>query len=427
MATADALPPCTRCGAPRVATAPIYCPACGARQAQGIADPAAYRTLPERYDLVAQQPGHEGALAWRPRLSELREIGGAVVGVVIIGCLGLGWWTTSDVVDAPAWGRSIGAGICGLGLAICIVEVGRAIRRVLAPTRATVAVYMAEGAATGGSITAAAKFSVALRARAGETTRYRADHDVIADAAPGDIGIAYTQAERLLAFRWFDVMPPPLAPGELPRAPSCARCAAPRSFERRRDCAYCGEPLPAPDLGEHSAEFAAVAATPAAAAGMVRTVEGGLPSLVGPTLVVVLGAIGLALALRIDVAFYGAGSRSPYLLIPPAPFLVTLLLGGLWARARARDRGALGHAVAMILARRKTAAYEVNDRPIYRHYVTVAADTGARRELCMLPAVAARVPPSGFGVAHVRGRWLVGFDAIAGPGPGDAVKSVNAG
>src|SRR6185295_9417439 len=91
-----------------------------------------------------------------------------------------------------------------------------------------------------------ANHRVTLRTADGREREVLATGALMGLVALADIGVAYVQGRRLV-----DFMPPPRAPGEPARPPSCAECAAPYTFTQRDHCAFCGAALALPDLGEH--------------------------------------------------------------------------------------------------------------------------------------------------------------------------------
>src|SRR5690606_24141261 len=125
--------------------------------------------------------------------------------------------------------------------------------------------------------------------------------------AVGDIGVAFPRADRMVDFRWFDVMAPPLAASDLPRAPGCLRCGAPQRFGPVTErCGFCGEELPRPERGEFGARFRAAAASPEAAAAGSRRPFGGVPSLVPPVCLLLGGALLGRFALELRDALAAA-------------------------------------------------------------------------------------------------------------------------
>jgi hypothetical protein len=407
---AAALPPCVRCGAPRTAHAPLYCTFCGARQATGVADPEAYRTLPERYQLVTKQPGYDVAHALRPRLPPVAHVSSAIAMVVLTTAFAYAFVAMSRVVKAGALFTWVGTGLGIVCAVIGIVGVGAALRRVLSPTVVEVAVITILGpdprAGNDG-------YRIDLRGLHAVNRTGFASGELVGMVIDGDIGLAYTQADRLLDFRWFDVMPAPLPAGEPPRAPSCAACAAPMTFASKDVCLHCGAPLPEPDLGEHGATFAALAAAPAVRTALARRVRGGLPSLAGPLIVLGLGgALGWMLwNLRYAVAFF-YDEVSPYAVLALLPLALLLSIGAIWLSRRMAPRLSPPIAVlGLVLRQRRVMTHTVNNRPVYRHHVTIAAANGSRRELRAMPEIAAAIRDCSVGVAHVRGAWLAGFDA----------------
>jgi hypothetical protein len=361
---------CATCGAEQALPAPLYCRFCGARRAGG-ADPS-FRTDAERYELVAKEPAYAGAMKHAPRLGwgdVLRQLGMAVAAVAIsiagVFVATLVKAGTLFTVAFVAIGAIVAlAGIYGIGLAIA---------RMVAPTRRRVAVLIADRLVGAGVRKARFRFAD------GTEVDTDADEALMGLLVAGDIGVAYMQRDRLVDYRWFDVMPPKDAPGGAHVAPSCPACAAPVTFDSRETCAFCRAPLPEPNLGEHAA--ALHDAREAAAKAPQTPARDPRDPVIGPLVTFLIGALGLFVAVRFQVAWMVVGESWPWIWIFVAVFVPITLVGAIWLWRRIGPRPPPSRALARVLRRRKQAYAEVNGRPVYRHYVTLVAENGARVEL----------------------------------------------
>jgi hypothetical protein len=395
---------CHRCGAEIGDEARLYCLHCGARQAGGVGDPAAYRTHPERFALVAQQPAFAAAMAWRPRLRAVRELGVPLAmtafgsGFVAIGLL----FAAREPGFGVAW-----LVICGLFIAACVYELGTSLLRVLAPTRAVVAVIVGDRPRQN----TLAPHAVTLQVADGAQRRSVAHAALMNLVTVGDVGIAYTQRDRLVDFRWFDVMPADVPAGALAKPPSCPHCAAPVTLETRDVCLYCGHAVPEPDLGEHGARFAAAAESEAGQAALAGASVPHLPSLTGPLLVLGLGLLGLYGAWTYRMLFFLAYDHWRWGLLFLVPVAALTCVGAVWLARRARLHvGARRMVVARIVRTRNPVVVTVNGRVARRHhYVTIAAASGGRAELRCMPILTTIALDDAIGIADVRGEWLAAF------------------
>lgn len=408
---------CRHCGAAVEPTsARLYCGHCGARVADGVSDLQAYRTSPERFARVAIEPGYQAALQHAPALSVLREAGWPVLrlGAVLCGLGGLLWRgeTTTD--------PKLLLVVAAVGL-FWLWRAGRAavfgVRRVAARTERVVAVVVVDQycghhhrdpVGTCGHL-------VTLREQGGRAREVFATGALMGEVAIGDVGVAFLRADRLVDYRWFDVMAPPLEPGEPPRPSRCGACGAlPRFGPVREQCAFCGQALPSPDLGEFGARFRAAASSPVARAACARRVSGGVPSLWQPLGLCVVGA-GLGwFGWQVRDFAVAAIAWSPWFLVVLAVPLGPLLVGGAWLwRRSAPHRAKRQHQLAVVVRKRAELVRTTqNDREVWRHFATVAAPSGARRELEVLPGLHARLERGQLGVAHLRGEWLADFTVL---------------
>ncbi|MCA9678457.1 MAG: hypothetical protein KC464_25750, partial [Myxococcales bacterium] len=199
--------PCHVCAAPFDDDTALYCRSCGAKRAAGVADLEAYRTGRERYELVTRQPAYEAAQRWRPRLRFGHEVGRPLLMMVLGGGFGVLFLATVRLVRAPAYFTWVGVGIVGGFLLVALLQTLLGIRRLLARSERAVAVVMDDRA---GGDELVAPHLVDLRFIDGSRRKVRGAGDVMGAVAVGDIGVAYLQADRLVDFRWFDVMPAPL-------------------------------------------------------------------------------------------------------------------------------------------------------------------------------------------------------------------------
>ena len=396
----------------------LYCGHCGARVAHGVEDLEAYRTGPERFDRVQVAAGYPAAMRHAPALSAAREAAWPVVRLLVGAPLAV-LFTASAVGSGELAVIGFAIVLSLLWLATAVRGAVLGIRRVRARTERLIAIvaedrYVPTG--LGKDPVGTCEHRLGLRDREGAIRPVFAPPALMGEIAIGDIGVAYLRRDRLVDFRWFDIMAPPLAPGEIPRAPGCEGCGAAQRFGPVSDrCAFCDAPLPRPDLGEFGARFQAAAAAPATAEASRRRVEGGLPSLLPP---LALAAGGLLLAwfgwqLRELVAAAIAHSGWFALLVPA--LLGPLAVGLVWLwRLSAPHRAAREAQLALIVRTRSQMVHKHRENPTWRHFVTIAAPSGARRELSALPATARAVAPGQIGIAHLRGEWLAGFSPVEG-------------
>ena len=408
---------CTSCGIGlEPSSERLYCGHCGARVAAGVADLEAYRTGPERFDRVLHEPGYPAAMRHEPVLSARGEVGGPAISlagglVILFAMLAL----LAAEGDLQAVLLLLGVGIVWLVMALRAVAVG--LRRVRAPTERTVAIvvadrYVAQG--RGRDPAGVCGHRVTLLERDGARRQVFAPGSLMGGVSVGDIGIAFLRADRLVDYRWFDVMAPPLAPGEPPRPPGCGRCGAAQRFGPVSErCAFCGEPLARPDLGEFGARFRLAAASPAAAAAVTHRPSGGVPSLLPPIAVLAAGLFFSYVAYQLRDLLVAAIAWSPVFALLLVPPLAPLAIGGAWLwQASAPHRAGRRSELALVVRTRREAVVRRGERQVDRHFVTVAAPSGARRELEVLPARQAELRPGVIGVAHLRGDWLAGFTPL---------------
>ena len=421
-------PVCPSCGAQMDANeVRLYCGQCGARVAEGVADLAAYRTAPERFERVQVAPGYGAAMQRNPTLAAARELARPLVHfagglVFLVGLL---------VVAAQkrdVQGLLAVALVGGVWLVIAGRALGMVLARVGARTRRLIAVIDSDryvgGGGRGSDPAGVCEYRVVLRLADRSSRAAFAEGALIGEIAVGDIGVAYVRRDRLLDYRWFDVMAPPLQPGEIPRAPGCPTCGAAQPFGPvSATCCYCGQPLPHPDLGEFGARFRAAAASDAAAAACRKRIRGGVPLPRRAFLLMVLGGLLIAVEklvwplVRAAMAHWGW-----FVLVAAGPWLA--LVGGavwLWF-GTAPYRAGLAHELAVVVGTRKHLRRNQNDKETWQHFVTVAGPSGARRELLAKGDVAGRLARGQLGVAHRRGTWLADFtvldpapDRAAGP------------
>lgn len=361
---------CATCGADQGNVPPLYCRFCGARRAGG-ADPG-FRTDAERYELVEKEPAYAGAMKHAPRLGwgdVFRQLGMALAAIAI-SIAGV------FIATAAKAGTLFTVAFVGIGGIVAlggIYGIGLAIARMVAPTRRRIAVLTADRLFGGGIRKARLRFAD------GSQVETDADDALMGLCVVGDIGVAYMQRDRLVDYRWFDVMPPKDAPGGAHVAPSCPVCAAPITFDSREACAFCQAPLPEPNLGEHAAALHdardAAANVPQAPARDPRD------SLVGPLVMTLVGSLGLAVALRFQVGWMMLGQRWPLVWVFLGTFVPITTVGVIWLWRRVGPRPPPSRVLARVLRRRKEAYAEVNGRPVYRNYVTLIGDNGARVEL----------------------------------------------
>ena len=408
---------CTSCGIGlEPSSERLYCGHCGARVAVGVLDLEAYRTGPERFDRVLLEPGYAAAWRHEPVLSARGEVGGPVASllgglVVLFALLAL----LASEGDLQAVLLLFGVGLVWLVMALRAVAVG--LRRIRARTERVVAIVVADQYVAQGrrrDPVGVCGHRVTLLARDGTRREVFAPGSLMGGTSVGDIGIAFLRADRLVDYRWFDVMAPPLQPGEPPRPPGCRGCGAPQRFGPVSErCAFCDEPLPRPDLGEFGARFRAAAASPAAAGAANRRVRGGVPSLLPPLAVLGAGLFFGTIAYQLRELLVAAIAWSPVFALLLVPPLAPLAIGGMWLwQASAPHRAGRRDELVLVVRTRREAVVRRGDRQVDRCFVTVAAPSGARRELQVLPARQAALRPGVIGVAHLRGDWLAGFTPL---------------
>jgi len=409
---------CAACGAVfEQSSERLFCGHCGARVAAGVANLEAYRTGPERFDRVTMEPAYRAAVQHEPVLPVSRELGrplfSLALGLVIIAAAGpslarSGDWTVIVVAT----------GLAVFWLADALRAVVVAARRVLSSTRRLTAIvtgdHFTAGKLAGADPCGICDHRVTLRDRDGHSCDVFAPGALMGEVALGDIGIAYLRHDRLVDYRQFDVMAPPLDPHEMPRAVGCAECGAHQRFGPVSDrCAFCGAALPQPDLGEFGARFRAAAVSPAAADACARPIRGGVPSLLPPIAVLFAGAVLGMFFIDLRAGLRDVIAWSPWfllvLVIPLGPLVVGAVW--LWRRSAPHRAGRRNELVVMVRTRSELVSSN-EDKHEYRHFATVAAPNGVRRELLALTPFDGRVTRGQVGVAHIRGDWLAGFTPL---------------
>lgn len=410
----DRCPSCGATGEP----GRLFCGQCGARVAQGVADLEAYRTGPERFDRVTVAAGYPAAMRHAPGLSASFEAGWPAVRLAGGAAL-VAWFAVAAIAsrDLQTIAAVAVAGVIALARLVQGVVVG--VRRLRAPTERLIAIiaeerYLATGLKSDPVGTCDHKLT--LRDRAGRTRAVFAPAAVMGEVAIGDIGVAYLRRDRLVDYRWFDIMAPPLEPGEMPRAGGCDNCGARQPFGPVSErCAFCGAPLARPDLGEFGARFRAAAASPAADAACRAQVKGGLPPLWQPLLLLAFGLFLAWFAWQARDLLSAAMRYSAWFAIALGVLLGPAIAGAVWlSRRSAPYRAPRENQLALLVRTRKQMVGKYNQNPSWRHFATIASPSGARRELSVMPPVAAGLERGRIGVAHLRGDWLAGFSALEG-------------
>ncbi|HUQ06763.1 MAG TPA: hypothetical protein VM261_29875 [Kofleriaceae bacterium] len=362
---------CATCGADQGNVPPLYCRSCGARRAGG-ADPG-FRTDAERYELVTKEPAYARAMKHAPRLG-WGDVARHVVMLIVAAAIATGGLAFVSYAEAGTLFEVAFGGIGALVMLLGLYEIGVAIARILAPTRRRVAVLLSDDVKHPTQTPQAR-----LRYGDGEEQTVVVDQRLMSLLVVGDIGVAYLQRDRLVDYRWFDVMPPEDAPGGGHVAPSCPGCAAPITFDSREACSFCRAPLPEPNLGEHAAALhdarGAAAKVPQTPARDPR------PSPVAPILVVGIAGYATYATLRFQLAAITAGERWPWLWAVVGVLGCLTLAGAVWLWRRVGPRAAPIRALTHVLRRRRWVYATVNRRPVYRHAVTLVAENGAREEL----------------------------------------------
>jgi hypothetical protein len=95
----------------------------------------------------------------------------------------------------------------------------------------------------------------------------------------------------------------------------------------------------------------------------------------------VVGTLGLLIAVRFQYAWMVVGEAWPWIWIFLGLFVPITCAGAVWLWRRIGPRPPPSRALARVLRRRQRQIAEVNGRPVYRYYVTLVADNGARAEV----------------------------------------------
>jgi len=351
-----------------------------------------------------------------PALSASLEAGWPVVrlaaGAALVAWFGVAAVATGDLRTMAV--VAVG-GLVVLARLLQGVVVG--MGRLRAPTERLVAIVGAETyVATGfkSDPVGTCEHKLVLRDRAGAPRAVFAPAALMGEVAIGDIGIAYLRRDRLVDYRWFDIMAPPLEPGEMPRAGGCDNCGGRQPFGPVSDrCAFCGAALARPDLGEFGARFRAAAASPAAAAARAVEVRGGLPSLWQPLALLAGGLFFAWFAWQVRELLGAAMRYSAWFAIAIGVLLGPSVVGAVWLwRRSAPYRAARENQLGVVVRTRSQMVRKHSENPGWRHFATIASPSGARRELSVMPSVADGLARGQIGVAHLRGEWLSGFTRI---------------
>jgi len=406
----DRCPSCGATGEP----GRLFCGQCGARVAQGVVDLEAYRTGPERFDRVAVARGYPAAMRHAPALAVSLEAGWPLIRLAIGAAL-VAWLAAAALASRDL--RTIA--VVAVGGAVVLARLAQGlvvgVRRVRASTERLVAIvaedrYVATGLKS--DPVGTCEHRLTLRDRGGTLRAVFAPAALMGEVAIGDIGVAYLRRDRLVDFRWFDIMAPPLEPGEMPRAGGCDNCGGRQPFGPVSErCAFCSAPLARPDLGEFGARFRAAAASPAAASA--AQVKGGLPPLWQPLAVLAGGLFFAWFAWQVRDLLAAGMRYSAWFAIALGVLFGPALVGAFWLwRRSAPYRAPRENQLAVLVRTRSQMVRKHSENPSWRHFATIAAPSGARRELSVMPAVAAGLARGQIGVAHLRGDWLAGFTRL---------------
>ncbi len=406
----DHCPSCGASGEP----GRLFCGQCGARVAHGVADLEAYRSGPERFDRVAVAPGYAAAMRHTPELSASREAGWPLVRLVAGAAL-IGWFAVAAVATGDVRTMAVAAVGGAVVLARLVQGVVVGVRRLRAPTERLVAIVAAEKyVATGlkADPVGTCEHRLTLDDRGGAARAVFAPAVLMGEVAIGDIGVAYLRRDRLVDYRWFDIMAPPLEPGEMPRAGGCDNCGARQPFGPVSErCAFCGAALARPDLGEFGARFRAAAAAPVTP----REVRGGLPPLWQPLVLLAGGLFFAWFAWQARELLGAAVQYSAWFTIAIAVLLGPAVVGAVWLwRRSAPYRAPRENQLAVVVRTRSQMVRKHSENPGWRHFATIASPSGGRRELSVMPEVARGLTRGEIGVAHLRGDWLAGFTRAEG-------------
>jgi len=402
---------CATCGA-TIEGDRQFCEQCGARAAHGVADLEAYRTSPERFDRVEVAPGYQATLQYTPSLSAARELWRPFARFV--GACGIVALVVTQALAEGDVKALLGVGgICGAWAVYEAYRLVLVLRRVAARTRREIMIVVSDRF-TRRDPAAICYHHVTLRARDGTLHRVFAPGAVMGQIGIGDIGVAFVRHDRLLDFRWFDVMAPPLEPDEMPRPASCRACGGPQRFGPIRDqCAYCGEPLPRPDLGEFGARFVAAASSPAAAAATRKRIPFGVPSLLPPLGIIAAGSFFAWMAYLARELLAAAARRWWFGFLATLVMLAPLATGLVWFWKRLVPyRAHLRNELVVVIRTRGEIVRQNGDNETWRFFVTVAGPNGTRRELNVLGPLSKRLSRGQLGVAHLRSDWLADFTEI---------------
>jgi hypothetical protein len=202
---------CDYCRAP-IRDSGAFCAHCGTRIQRPPRGEAASlaATDPARYDLVQASPGYPIASRHQPPVSTTAGIAMPVVSVaLLLVFMSFISRTMPRPMPAPFGGFAVPFyAIPVVIMVMMCVAAARGLRYHRAPIQHAVLVVVDERTkvSSGGKQTAVSTtYYATLQARDGGRVEYETSDLLAGRIAPGDIGVAYLKAHRLVDFRRFDV------------------------------------------------------------------------------------------------------------------------------------------------------------------------------------------------------------------------------
>jgi hypothetical protein len=192
---------CPNCGAGAGRGDSRFCSHCGtATQAAPCIGSDAHRTHPERFDAVEAHPGYQKAIARPPTASLSDHFTAPIVGFVL-GAI-LFYFGGTRLMETRGQVLMV-LGFFAVWLAVCVVALVQALRYRAAPVVPCVAVVVDERTEVSGGhgkMPSQTAYYATLQRRCGTRREYEVSGEGAGVLAPGDIGIAFVKAGRLLGF-----------------------------------------------------------------------------------------------------------------------------------------------------------------------------------------------------------------------------------